>query len=162
MVTSEDDLCFRPLIEVADLIRRREVSPVEVVHAVLGRIERLNPKLNCYITVLADEARRRAEGLEGALAAGKYLGPLHGIPVSLKDNIATAGVRTTAGSPILADWVPTTNATVVNRLETAGAVLVGKTNLYEFAYGAPHPRFGPTRNPWNLERSCSGSSSGSA
>lgn len=157
-----DDLCTRPLTEVAELVRRREVSLVEVTNAVLDRIERIGPLLNCYITVLADQARRRARGLENLLAGGTYLGPLHGIPLSLKDNIATAGVRTTAGSPILADWVPEASATVADRLAAAGAVVVAKANLYEFAYGAPHPAYGPTRNPWNSDRTCGGSSSGSA
>lgn len=157
-----DDLCCRPLTEAAELVRRREVSPVEVTDAVLDRIERIGPSLNCYITVLADQARRRARELEELLAAGTYLGPLHGIPLSLKDNIATAGVRTTAGSPILADWVPETSATVADRLAAAGTVVVAKANLYEFAYGAPHPTYGPTRNPWIPGRTCGGSSSGSA
>jgi aspartyl-tRNA(Asn)/glutamyl-tRNA(Gln) amidotransferase subunit A len=159
---ARDDLCVQPLSAVSDLIRNRDVSPVEVTDAVLDRIGRLGPELNCYITVAAGEARRRAQELEELLRAGTYLGPLHGIPVSLKDNIPVAGVRTTAGSPILADWIPDANATVVNRLRESGAVIIAKANLYEFAYGAPHQLFGPTRNPWDLERSCGGSSSGSA
>ncbi len=159
---SEEDVCFRSLSELSELIRKRALSPVELTTGVLNRISRVAPQLNCYLTIISDHARRRALEMEELLRDGSYLGPLHGIPISLKDNIATAGVRTTAGSPILADWIPTTNATVVERLQAAGAVLVAKANLYEFAYGAPHARFGPTRNPWNLERTCSGSSSGSA
>ncbi|MDR7482446.1 MAG: amidase [Armatimonadota bacterium] len=157
-----DDLCTRPLTEVAELVRRREVSPTEVTGALLDRVARLGPTLNCYISVLGELAWQRAREAEELLARGTYLGPLHGIPLSLKDNIATAGVRTTAGSPILADWVPQTSATVADRLAAAGGVLLAKANLYEFAYGAPHPAYGPTRNPWNRDRTCGGSSSGSA
>jgi aspartyl-tRNA(Asn)/glutamyl-tRNA(Gln) amidotransferase subunit A len=132
------------------------------VRAVLDRIDHINPRLNCYLTVLVERAHSRARFLEELLLAGHFLGPLHGIPISLKDNIATATVRTTVGSSIFADWVPTNSATVVTRLEAAGAVIVAKANLYEFAYGAPHLRYGPTRNPWDLERTCGGSSNGSA
>lgn len=157
-----DALCSRPLSEVAELIRGRDVSAADVTEAVLARIDRVGPTLNCYISVLHEQARAQARRLDEALQAGRYLGPLHGIPISLKDNINTAGIETTAGSPILAGSVPTTNATVVDRVQAAGAVVIAKANLYEFAYGAPHPRFGPVRNPWKLDRSCGGSSSGSA
>ncbi len=157
-----DDLCMRPLTEVAELVRKRELLPVELTDVVVERIQRIGPQLNCYLTVLTDQARHRARALQDLLLRGTYLGPLHGIPLSLKDNVATVGIRTTAGSPILSDWIPEASATVAERLTAAGAVVVAKANLYEFAYGAPHPAYGPTRNPWNPGRTCGGSSSGSA
>ncbi len=159
---NEDDICLSSLVEIAERIRTGEVSPVELTNDLLSRIDRVASKLNCYITILHDEARRRAEQMEHLLSQGIYIGPLHGVPVSLKDNIVTAGIRTTAGSPILATWVPDANATVVDRLLAAGAVIIAKANLYEFAYSASHPQFGIPRNPWNLDRSCGGSSNGSA
>lgn len=157
-----EQLALTSIAELAPLVRGREVSPVEIVEATLTRIQRLGPTLNCYLTVCSEQAREQAVRLERRLAAGEWLGPLHGISVSLKDNIETAGVLTTAGSPILRQWIPKRDATSIALLRSHGAVLVGKCNLYEFAYGAPNPTYGPTRNPWNLEHSCGGSSSGSA
>src|SRR6185312_2848113 len=115
---------------------------------VLARIERLNPLLNAFITVTGDLAREQARRAEAEIRQGRYRGPLHGIPISLKDLYDSAGIRTTAGSRILADRVPTTDATVTRRLAEAGAVLVGKTNLHEFAYGTTtlNPHHGQTRN----------------
>ena len=159
---SDDEIVSSTLTDLSAMIRNRTISPVDVVRATLRRIDRLGSTLNCYITVMPEEAEREAERLEQLLCDGNYLGPLHGVPISLKDNICTAGTRTTAGSPILEDWVPAQDATVVQRLRAAGAIIVAKANLYEFAFGAPHPRFGPTHNPWSLDRSCGGSSSGSA
>lgn len=156
-----DDLCFEPLASIAERIRRRELSSTTVTRAVLDRIGVLAGQLNCYITVTAESALAQAEALDRLQAAGTYLGPLHGVPVALKDNISTAGVRTTMGSSIFADNVPTADATVAARLRLAGAVLIGKNNLYEFAFGAPHPMYGAVRNPWDLDRSCAGSSNGS-
>ncbi len=161
-VASGDDICLHSLSDVAARIRTRALSPVEVVSAVIERIDRLAPKLNCYITVTADTAMRQARAMEELLAAGTYLGALHGIPISVKDNIPTEGVRTTVGSAILSDSVPSKSATVVQRLTAAGAIVVGKNNLYDFAYCAPNPLYGSTHNPWKLDRSCAGSSSGSA
>ena len=115
----------------------------------LDRIARLNPALNCYITVCGEAAMQQAGRLDRLLEAGIHLGPLHGVPIAIKDNIATAGVRTTAASRILADWVPDEDATVVQRLRQAGGVILGKTNLYEFAFGGVHEDYGETRNPWN-------------
>jgi aspartyl-tRNA(Asn)/glutamyl-tRNA(Gln) amidotransferase subunit A len=137
---------------------------VEVVDAVLSRIARLNPSLNCYLTVLGDQARRQAARAAREIAGGNYRGPLHGIPISLKDNIWTAGVRTTAGSKILAEFVPAEDAEVTTRLAHAGAILLGKTNLHEFAYGVTtnNPHYGPARNPYDLARIPGGSSGGSA
>ena len=152
---------MRPLIEVSELVRNRELSPVELTEATLHRIERLNPEINCYLSVAGELALRRAEELTSRLADGTYLGPLHGIPVSLKDNVATVDLPTTAGSPLLDGWRPLRPATVVRLLEDSGAVVVGKCHMFEFAYGAAHARYGEVRNPWNTEYSCGGSSSGS-
>lgn len=159
---NEEDLCLRPLAEVAEMIRTRKLSAVAITEAVLRRIEQLGPKLNCYVSVLWEQALHHAELADRMLQDGTCLGPLHGIPIALKDNIATAGTRTTAGSPILQDWIPKISATVAERLLAAGAIIVAKANLYEFAYGAPHPKFGATHNPWSLDHTCGGSSSGSA
>jgi aspartyl-tRNA(Asn)/glutamyl-tRNA(Gln) amidotransferase subunit A len=150
------------LVEVAARLQRRELSPVDLVRATLRRVEAVNPKLNAYITVLAEDALRDAVVAERAIGHGTYLGPLHGVPVSLKDLFWTRGVRTTAGSRVLADAVPEVNGAVIERLQGAGAILIGKANLMEFAYGAAHPDFGPTVNPWDLSKSAYGSSGGSA
>ncbi len=158
-----DDLAFASIADLAPRIRQREISPVEVVEAVLTRIDRLNPTLNAFITVTADEARQAARQAEREIVAGSYRGPLHGIPISLKDLYLTANLRTTGGSRILADYLPREDATVTRRLREAGAILVGKTNMHEFAYGTTtiNPHYGPVRNPWNLERITAGSSGGS-
>lgn len=161
---NESELPFLSIQELAPLLAKRKLSPVELLDAMLGRIERLNGRLNAYLTVTAEQARREAQRAEREILDGRWRGPLHGIPISLKDNIWTRGVRTTAGSKVLADFVPGEDATVVRRLRRAGAVLIGKTNLHEFAYGVTtnNPHFGPTRNPWDLERIPGGSSGGSA
>lgn len=151
------------LLEAASLIQRREISPVELTNAVLSQIESVDPKINAFITVLDEQARVDAIAQERAISSGHYLGPLHGIAISLKDNIYTKGVRTTAGSKILADLVPEEDATVSSRLRAAGAIIVGKTNLHEFAWGGTtdNPHYGTTRNPWNVDRFPAGSSGGS-
>ena len=158
------DIAFLSIAELAPLIRSRKLSPVELAEAALECIERWNPRLNAFLTVTAEEARRTAARAEKEIRQGHYRGPLHGIPLSLKDNIWTRGVRTTAGSKVLADFVPEEDAHVVTRLRRAGAVLVGKTNLHEFAYGVTtnNAHYGPTRNPWDTERIPGGSSGGSA
>src|SRR5437762_12367598 len=145
-------------------IRNRKVSPVEVTRLFLEGIERINPILNAYVTVTADDALADAATADAEIAQGHYRGPLHGIPFSIKDNIATKGVRTTAGSKILADWIPDFDATVVTKLRDAGAVILGKTNLHEWALGGTtiNPFYGTTRNPWDLNRIAGGSSGGSA
>ena len=126
----------RPRIaELAPRLAAREISPVELTEAVLARIERLEPQLNAYITVTAESARHAARAAEAAIMAGHRLGPLHGIPVAVKDLYATSGVATTFGSPLYADWVPDFDAAAVERLKRAGAVILGKTNLHELAYG---------------------------
>ncbi len=158
------ELCGLPIEKLAPLLARKKVSPVEVLEAVLERIERSQPILNAYLTVTAEAARGDAARAEREITKGRYRGPLHGIPISLKDNIWTRGVRTTAGSKVLADFIPEQDATVARRLRRAGAILVGKTNLHEFAFGftTNNPHYGPTRNPWDVERIPGGSSGGSA
>ena len=130
----------------------------------LARIERYDPALNSFITVTAESARHAARAAEAAILAGNHLGPLHGIPVAIKDLYATAGVPTTYGSPLFADWVPDFDAAAVERLKRAGAVLVGKTNLHELAYGSTsaNAHYGAARNPWRLDHHPGGSSGGSA
>ena len=167
---SDNELAFASINDLGRLFRKRKVSPLEVTRFMLERIERLNPKLNAYITVCADVALEQAKKAESELFAprGKKgyrdRGPLHGIPISLKDNIYTKGIRTTAGSKILKDFVPLHGAGVVAKLREAGAVILGKTNMHEFAYGVTsnNPHFGPVRNPWDLSRIPGGSSGGSA
>jgi len=150
--------------ELAPKIKARKISPVELTRSVLDRIDALDPILNAYITVDSEGALKAARTAERQIARGKYLGPLHGIPISLKDLYQTKGLRTTAGSKILHDWVPDADATAVSNLRAAGAIIVGKTNLHEFAFGATtqNPHFGGTRNPYNTDRIPGGSSGGSA
>ena len=154
---------FAPLHEVASLLERRELSPVELTEAILLRIDALDPALNAYQLVLADRAREDARRAEAEIAAGRYRGPLHGVPIAVKDLLATAGVTTAAGSKVLADWVPDEDATAVRRFREAGAVIVGKTRMSEFAYspGSNNAHYGPTHNPWRAGRDTGGSSSGS-
>ena len=152
------------LAEASELLRARKVSPVELTQACLRRIDELNPKLNAFITVTAESALAQAREAEADLQKGRRKGPLHGIPIALKDLVDTAGVRTTAGSGVFKDRVPTQDAEVVRRLRAAGAVLLGKLNMHEFAYGGSSVvgYFGPVPNPWVPEYSAGGSSSGSA
>ncbi len=152
------------IAKIAPLLRRKQISPVELTEFFLERIQRLQPALNAFLTVTADLARKQARQAEKEILRGKYRGPLHGIPLSLKDLFYTAGIRTTAGSKILRNFVPGENAVVVDRLFEAGAVLLGKTNLHEFAYGVTNnnPHYGPVHNPWDLKRVSGGSSGGSA
>ena len=156
------DLTYEPLIEVSALLRARRISAVELTQLALSRAARLNPELNAFITIMREDALSSAASVDRLRASGADLGPLAGIPVGVKDNFATAGVRTTAGSRVLAGWVPTEDAEVVRRLREAHAIIVGKTNLTEFARSVVHPDFGEARNPWDRARSCSASSSGSA
>ena len=158
------DLCFLPLAEQAELIRKREISPVELLDSTLAQIARMEPQINAFITLLAEDAKASAREAEAEIAAGGYRGPLHGIPIALKDLFYTQGVRTTAGSKILKDFVPSEDAEAVARLKRAGAVILGKTNMNEFAYGptGANPHYGNVHNPWDPERLPGGSSSGSA
>lgn len=162
MGLSATDLCLLTIEELSTLIGSRETSPVEVVDAYLTRIDRLDGSLGAYATVLHESARTEARVAEGDIAAGRHRGPLHGVPISLKDVFYTRGVRTTAGSLALADFVPAYDGTVTARLKRAGAVVLGKVNCYEFALGPSTPyHFGVTRNPWGLDRITGSSSSGS-
>lgn len=158
----ETEATFPDLIETADAIARRALSPVEVMEATLRRIERVNPTLNAYITLLGDEAMEQAQRAEQEIENGGYRGRLHGIPVSIKDLFWTKGIRTTGGSRLLADFIPREDATIVARLLTAGAIPVAKANLLELAYAVAHPDYGPTTCPWDLTKTASGSSGGSA
>jgi aspartyl-tRNA(Asn)/glutamyl-tRNA(Gln) amidotransferase subunit A len=157
------DLCFLSIAELAGLMRARTVSAVEVTEAHLARIERLNPTLNAFVTVMAAAARVAARRADAELSAGRWRGPLHGVPIGIKDIFDTAGVRTTHGSSFYRDNVPTEDAEAVRRLKEAGAVPIGKCNTHEFAAGSTtnNPWYGPTRNPWALDRSPGGSSGGS-
>jgi aspartyl-tRNA(Asn)/glutamyl-tRNA(Gln) amidotransferase subunit A len=150
--------------EIAPRLRRREISPVELTRACLDRIEKLNPALNAFITVVADLAFADARTAEREIALGQWRGPLHGIPIALKDLIDTAGVRTTAASALYKDRAPERDAEVVRRLKQAGAVIIGKNNLHEFAYGGSSliSYFGEMHNPWDVGRITGGSSGGSA
>jgi aspartyl-tRNA(Asn)/glutamyl-tRNA(Gln) amidotransferase subunit A len=167
---NDADLAFASIEEVGKLFRKRKLSPVELTRLMLARIEQFNTKLNAYITVTGELALAQAKRAESELFSprgrkgSRDRGPLHGIPISLKDNIYTAGIRTTAGSRILKDFVPQHDAQVVLQLKEAGAVILGKTNMHEFAYGVTsnNPHFGPVRNPWDLSRVPGGSSGGSA
>lgn len=149
--------------EAACALREKRVSSVELVEAALARIAKLQGKLNAFITVTAESARAAAKAADEELARGHDRGPLHGIPVAVKDVFSTKGIRTTCGARIFADHVPDFDAAVVERLAAAGAVLVGKTNMHELAYGitSSNPHFGPVRNPWDTERIPGGSSGGS-
>ena len=161
---ANDELCWMPAADLAAGIARRKISPVEVVDAVLARIEALE-RLNAYVTVDAEGARHAARAAERAvMRKSARLGPLHGVPFSVKDLVVTKGVRTTFGTPIYKDNVPTEDAPMVARLKAAGAIMIGKTNTPTFGWiGATHnPLFGATRNPWNLERTPGGSSGGAA
>ena len=159
-----DDLTALSVRDAGELLRTRKVSPVELTNACLARIERLNPVLNAFITVMAEQALDDARAAEAEIARGRRRGPLHGVPVALKDLFDTAGVRTTAASAVFADRVPAKDAEVVQRLKQAGAVIIGKLNMHEFAYGetSAQSHFGPVRNPWDTQRISGGSSGGSA
>src|SRR5260370_18660581 len=167
---SDSDVAFASIEEIGKLFRKRKLSPVELTKLMLARIERINPKLNAYITITTEVALAQAKNAESELLAPggrkgpRDRGPLHGIPISLKDNIYTEGIRTTAGSKILKDFIPKEDACIVGHLRQAGAVLLGKTNMHEFAYGVTsnNPHYGPVCNPWDPARIPGGSSGGSA
>jgi aspartyl-tRNA(Asn)/glutamyl-tRNA(Gln) amidotransferase subunit A len=158
------DLAFLSVQEASALVRSKKVSPVELTRACLARIEALNPALNAFITVTAESALVEAHRAESEVQHGRWRGPLHGIPIALKDLIDTAGVRTTGASALFKDRIPQEDATVVKRLKAAGAVRLGKLNMHEFAYGGTSvPSFyGRVSNPWDLQRITGGSSGGSA
>jgi len=152
------------ILELGELLRRKSLSPVELLDQHLERIEKLNPTLNAFITVMTDEARAQARQAEQEIREGNWRGPLHGVPIGLKDIIDTAGTRTTAASALFKDRIPIEDAEVVTRLKKAGAVLIGKQNLHEFAYGGSNiiSYYGEAHNPWNPAHITGGSSGGSA
>ncbi|MBI2820982.1 MAG: aspartyl/glutamyl-tRNA amidotransferase subunit A [Acidobacteria bacterium] len=149
---------YLSIAEAADRIRRKQLSPLELTEAILKRIDQLEPKLRAFITVARDQALEAARAAEKEIMNGRYRGPMHGIPVGVKDTHYTRGIKTTAGSPVLGDFIPAFDATVVARLKQAGAILIGKTNLPEFSMGGATP----SANPWDLSRTPGGSSGGSA
>ena len=158
------DISAWSLREASQLVRDKKVSPVDLTQGCLNRIERLNPKLNAFITVTSESAVAQAREAEAEIQRGHWRGPLHGIPIALKDLFDTAGVRTTAASGLFKDRIPAQDAEIVRRLKDAGAVLVGKLNMHEFAYGGSSviSYYGPVHNPWSLDHMAGGSSSGSA
>src|SRR6266436_4578446 len=159
-----EDLAALSLTEASARIRARSVTPTQLTEACLARIETYNPKLNAFIAVLRERALAQARELDAEQRSGKLRSPLHGIPIALKDNIDTAGIRTTGASAVFDDRIPDEDAEVTRRLKAAGAVIVGKTNLHEFAMGGTSATsyYGPVRNPWALDRNPGGSSGGSA
>ena len=159
-----NELAYLRLDELGRAYLTGGLSPVEVTEVMLARIERLNPRINAFLKVTADEARKQARSAETEIRAGEWRGPLHGVPVSVKDLFLTRGVETTGGSPIYRGFVPDFDSTVVARLKAAGAVLLGKTHLHELAYGITNenPYYGPCLNPWDRSRIPGGSSGGSA
>src|SRR5918996_438551 len=142
------------IAEASDLLRRKQISPVELTNSCLARIEQLNPTINAFITVTHDNALDQARGAEDEILAGNWRGPLHGIPIGLKDLIDTAGVKTTCASALFAERVPDEDAEIVRRLKSAGAILIGKQNMQEFAWGGTSTSswFGPVHNPWDVDR----------
>jgi len=157
------DLHYQSIAQLAARLKAGTLSPVELTQATLDRIDALNPSLHAYITPMHEAALAAARAAEAAIRAGDYLGPLHGIPIALKDLVYTAGVATTGGSAIMREFTPDYDATVVRKLQAAGAIIVGKLNMHEFAYGPTgiNGHYGTPTNPWNAERIPGGSSSGS-
>jgi len=157
------EICYASAGELAPLIKNKEVSPVEIIDAHLARIEATEPVLNSFITLLADESRAAARQAEQDIQRGNYRGPLHGIPVALKDLYNTGGVRTTSGSRIFDNFIPEEDCTVAARFRDAGSILLGKLNMHQFAYGptGENPDYGHMHNPWDPERVTGGSSGGS-
>ena len=162
--TSAEDLCFLPATEIVGLLRSKKASAREVMQAHLAQIERVNPKVNAIVTLVADRAMADAAKADEAMARGRPLGPLHGLPVAHKDLVDTAGIRTTRGSPFFRDNVPNRDALIVQRIHAAGALTVGKTNTPEFGAGSQtfNAVFGATRNPYDVSKTCGGSSGGAA
>jgi amidase len=158
------DLCFWSATQMARAVKMKKVSPVEIVDAVLARIEKINPKVNAYCTVVPEMAQKAAQQAEAEVMREERVGPLHGVPVSVKDLTPTAGIRTTWGSRIFEHFIPEEDALVVERLKAAGAIVLGKTNTPEFGAGANtyNALFGATQNPWKLGYTCGGSSGGAA
>lgn len=158
------ELCFTPAVMLARMVRERMIAPSELLESFLERIERVNPRINAYCTIAQERARQEAREADAAVVRGDRLGPLHGVPVSIKDLTATAGVRTTMGSRIFEHNVPTDDALFVQRVRAAGGIIIGKTNTPEFGCKGvtDNKIFGATRNPWNTEMVAGGSSGGAA
>ncbi|HWE51951.1 MAG TPA: amidase [Bryobacteraceae bacterium] len=158
------EICRLNAVEMTRLIRRKELSAREVLDAHLRQIEGVNPKVNAIVTLIPEQALARARELDEAAARDQFAGPLHGLPVAHKDLASTKGIRTTFGSPLFSDYVPVANDLIIERIQQAGAVTIGKTNTPEFGAGSQtfNPVFGATRNPWDLSRTCGGSSGGAA
>ena len=160
-MTTGNDIAFQSASELRDLIRGKQVSPVELVRLYFERIDRLNPQLNAYLTLVQDQAQEAAQAAEDAVMRGDDLGPLHGVPIGVKDLESTAGIRTTGGSLVFEDRVPTADSTVVERVRASGAIILGKTNTPELGLlGSTESRLGDCRNPWDTSRSTGGSSGG--
>ncbi|HTW64520.1 MAG TPA: amidase [Bryobacteraceae bacterium] len=164
LTAKSPDICFLTATEMADLIRRKKLSARETLEAHLKQIERVNPKVNAIVTLVADQAREKALKADEAQAHGATLGPLHGLPIAHKDLVETAGIRTTFGSRIFKDYIPTHDAILVERIRNAGAICIGKTNAPEFGAGSQtfNAVFGATKNPHDLTKTCGGSSGGAA
>ena len=158
------DLCFLPATELAHRLRKKEISAREVLSAHLAQIERVNPKVNAIVTLVAKQALDAADDMDAKIVRGEIIGPLHGLPIAHKDLQNTRGIRTTYGSPIYRDFVPNADSLVVERLKGAGAITIGKTNVPEFGAGSQtfNPVFGATRNPYDLSKTVGGSSGGAA
>ena len=158
------DILELGLSDLGKLLAARKLSSLETVQAALARLEQLEPKLNAFITVMREQALSAANKADGEIARGDYRGPLHGVPVTIKDMFETAGVRTTGASKIFADWIPEKDSALVEMLRVAGAIIIGKTNLDEFGHGGTSTlsHYGPVHNPWDTERIAGGSSGGSA
>lgn len=161
---ADSDILEMNLTDLSWLMASKKVSAGEAVHAALDRLDRLEPRLNAFIAVDRDGALARAKKADEEIGRGQYRGPLHGVPVTLKDLFETAGMRTTGGSKIFADWVPDRDSAVAESMKAAGAIIIGKTNLDEFGHGGTSTlsHFGPVHNPWDVERIAGGSSGGSA
>ena len=155
---NKEDIPSLGVAELSTLIKDRSVSPVEATQAYLDRIDSLDFKFNSYLTVARNQALEAAQEAEQVIAGGNYLGPMHGIPVAVKDQFLSKGIRSTGGSKFLVDFVPDYDATVIANLKKAGAIVLGKTNLTEFAIGGGFQRYSTPRNPWNLDMSAGGSS----
>ncbi|MED5400330.1 MAG: amidase family protein, partial [Planctomycetota bacterium] len=153
-----NELCFQSAVQLASLVRSGELSARELLDAHLDQIDRVNPQVNAIVTLTDDLARKQAAAADEAQARGESLGPLHGVPVAHKDLVATAGIRTTWGSPIYSDFVPDEDALIIQRLKSAGVVQLGKTNVPEFGAGSQtfNPVFGACLNPYDTSRTCGG------
>ncbi len=157
----KEDIPFLSVAELSAQIKNRSISPVEATEAYLDRIDSLDFKFNSYLTVARKQAMEAAREAESAIAQGNYLGPMHGVPVAVKDQFYSKGIRSTGGSKFLEDFIPDEDATVIANLKKAGAIVLGKTNLTEFAIGGGFQRYSTPRNPWNLDMFTGSSSSGS-